>query len=70
MNTHERVPIVRKEGIAIYGRVIDAKGKLGRYEVISDFESDTNIYHQFADAERAMDRQLDTQAKRLLNKQR
>lgn len=55
MNTHERVPVVRKEWATIYGRVIDTKGKLGRYEVISDqFGHDGNVYASFAEAENKM----------------
>lgn len=56
MNKHERVPIVRKEWGTIYGRVIDHKGKLGRYEVISEhFGHDGNVYNLFSDAEKKMD---------------
>lgn len=56
MNPHERVPIVRKQGITIYGRVIDTKGKLGRYEVMSDYWGhDGKVYATFADAEARFD---------------
>ncbi len=52
MNTHERVPIVRKDWGTIYGRVVNTSNKLGRYEVISDqYGHDNNVYHSFAEAE-------------------
>lgn len=52
MNTHERVPIVRKEWGAIYGRVINTSGKLGKYEVISEqFGHDEVVYHSLSEAE-------------------
>lgn len=52
MYNSERIPIVRKEWGTIYGRVVDNKGKLGRYEVISEtFGHDGNVYYTFAEAE-------------------
>ncbi len=53
MNYSERVLIVSRDGTAIYGRVIDNAGKLGRFEVISDYwGNDGQVYHQYSEAER------------------
>ena len=55
MNHSELVPVVRKDGVTIYGKVIDSKGKLGQYQVYSDISGgDSNTYNSFADAEKRM----------------
>lgn len=51
MKSSERVPIARSSGITIYGRVVDAKGKLGNYEVISDNGGHEGNYAQYSEAE-------------------
>ena len=52
MNPHERIPIERKEGVTIYGRMIDKNGKLGRYEVFSEhLGSNGIVYHEYSAAE-------------------
>ncbi len=49
----ERVPIIRRNGITIYGRVIDGKGKLGQYEVYTTHSTnELTTYGTFADAEK------------------
>ncbi len=52
MSKYERIPIERREGVTIYGRVIGENGRLGRYEVFSDIAgSDGVVYHEYAHAE-------------------
>jgi hypothetical protein len=43
----QRVVILRKGDTAMYGRVLDKTGKIGRYEV------NGSLYHRFAEAEAA-----------------
>ncbi len=51
----ELVPIERKEGVTIYGRVIGKGGKLGLFEVHSDFSVwDEIIYSLYPQAETRM----------------
>lgn len=52
MNHSERIPIIRSEAGAIYGRIVGAGGRLGRYEVIMDFWGHLGTFAHFADAER------------------
>jgi hypothetical protein len=55
MNKHERHPIERSEGVTIYGRVIDKNGKLGRYEVFSDYLGSSGmVFHNYYEAETRM----------------
>lgn len=47
------IPIERKMGVTIYGRVIGKGGKLGQFEVISDYFPDLEIvYSTYAEAEK------------------
>lgn len=47
----ELVPIERKAGVTLYGRVIGPNGKLGQYEVHSEhLRHDGNVYGLYADA--------------------
>lgn len=48
---YERIPIMRHEGVTLYGRVINTKGKLGRYEVIDESRGHEGEYASFAEAE-------------------
>ena len=51
-NINERVTVVRKSGISIIGKTIDHKGKLGNYEVHSDYWGwDNKVYQQYSEAE-------------------
>lgn len=53
MITSDRIPIVRREGVTLYGRVIGAGGKIGRFEVISDLRGNNGeVYNTYADAEK------------------
>lgn len=47
----EKVPIVRKHGITLYGRVINKGGKLGNFEVIDNLRGHEGEFSNFADAE-------------------
>ncbi len=51
MRQTERVPIMRTERATLYGRVIDNKGKLGRYEVHSPSLGMGGPYATFKEAE-------------------
>lgn len=49
------IPIERKSGVTLYGRIISTGGKLGQFEVHSDWARyDGLVYNQYADAERRM----------------
>jgi hypothetical protein len=50
MNNSHRVPILRIGDTALYGRILDNTGKIGRYEV------NGVLYHRFAEAEAAFKR--------------
>lgn len=53
MNIHQRIPVESKEGVTIYGRVINNAGKMGLYEVFSDYwGTNGEVYHKYADAEK------------------
>lgn len=41
----ELVPIERKSGVTLYGKVLDNNGKLGQFEVHSDFMISSGIIH-------------------------
>jgi len=52
MENKERVLVVRKNGVSIYGRVVNNGGKLGRYEVEKDWmRNDGHVYFTYAEAE-------------------
>lgn len=52
MNNTERVLVVRKNGVSIYGSVVGKGGKLGQYEVEKDWmRHDGNVYFTYAEAE-------------------
>lgn len=64
-NIHERIPIVSHSGCTIYGRVIGTTGKLGLYEVFSDYwGTDGTVYHQFARAETRFNEIVDRNKKK------
>lgn len=49
------VPVERKQGVTIYGRVINTNGKLGQYEVHSDWvRYDGITYNDYPSAENKM----------------
>lgn len=49
------IPIERKNDVTIYGRVTNQSGKLGQFEVHSEWaKHDNTIYGLYADAERRM----------------
>lgn len=49
------IPIERKDGVTIYGRIVTIWGKLGQYEVHSDFLGhDGIVYSLYSDAQRRM----------------
>lgn len=50
MISFERVVILRRGDVALYGRVLDQTGKLGRYEV------NGHLYHSFVEAEAAFNK--------------
>jgi hypothetical protein len=49
--TNNRIPIQSKQGITIYGREIDHKRKLGRFEVYAPSEGRMGPYSTYAEAE-------------------
>lgn len=52
---NELIPIERKEGVTIYGRVIDKSGRLGQFEVHSDHSRyDGHVYSKYKEAETRM----------------
>lgn len=49
---NERVTIVDKDGISIIGKTLNTTGKLGNYEVHSDYWGwDNKVYQQYPEAE-------------------
>ena len=48
------VPIVRKEGVTIYGRVIGHKGRLGQFILYNSHTGEQIDYTLFSDAEKHM----------------
>jgi len=49
------IPIERKDGVTLYGRIIGKGGKLGQYEVHSDWSRfDGNVYCDYKAAETRM----------------
>jgi hypothetical protein len=49
------VPIERRDGVTLYGKVVGKGGKLGQYEVHSDWTRyDGQVYAQYHDAETKM----------------
>jgi hypothetical protein len=53
--SQELIPIERKEGVTLYGRIVDGRNKLGQYEVHSDVLGyDGIVYPLYKDAERRM----------------
>jgi len=47
-----KVLIERRNGVSLYGKVIDAKGRLGQFEVESEFiRNKGEVYHIYAQAE-------------------
>lgn len=55
----ERVVVTSKDGVTIYGKVIDTNGKLGQYEVESIHRQASGFsYHSFAEAEKEYERLL------------
>jgi hypothetical protein len=52
---NELIPIERKEGVTIYGRIIGKGGKLGQYECYSERQgADKNVYSNYSDAQKRM----------------
>jgi len=49
---HTLVPIVRKDGLAIYGKVIGPGGKLGQYEFHNSYTREVIHYSLFSEAEK------------------
>ena len=49
------IPIERKGGVTLYGRIVDGKCKLGNYQVHSDrFGLDSNTYTSVSEAQKRM----------------
>jgi hypothetical protein len=47
------IPIERSNGVTIYGRLVGNNGRLGQYEVHSDFQyTGRDTYHNLSDAQR------------------
>lgn len=55
MKEQKLIPIERKSGVTIYGRIIGQGGRLGQYEVHSDILGhDGTVYHLYKDAQTRM----------------
>lgn len=55
MKQNELIPIERKDGVTIYGRIVGKGGKLGQYEVHSDFQKFDDLIHvNYSDAQTRM----------------
>ena len=51
----ELVPIERRDGVTIYGKVVNLKGKLGQFEVHSEvLGNNGNVYTSYKEAENRM----------------
>jgi hypothetical protein len=48
----QKTCIVSSHGCSIYGEVINAHGKLGRFEVIDDYSHGAGEYATYSEAER------------------
>jgi len=48
---HENIPIERCEGVTLYGKQIDTKGRLGQFTVYSDKHGISGPYTLYKDAE-------------------
>jgi hypothetical protein len=49
------IPIERKDGVTLYGKVIDKNGRLGQFEVHSDIlGNNRTVYHLLSDAQNRM----------------
>ena len=52
MQQNNLIPIVRREGVTIYGQVINSKNQLGQFQVHSDHSGwDGRTYSLLVDAE-------------------
>jgi len=54
MQDSKMVPVVRKYGITVYGKVINPSGKLGQYELHTHYAKPIE-YTTFKEAERRFD---------------
>jgi hypothetical protein len=55
MKNSQLIAIESKSGVTLYGRVIDSKGKLGQFEVHSDFAGTGGfVYHLYKEAQNRM----------------
>ncbi len=51
----ELVPIERKQGVTIYGKVLDTKGRLGQFEVHSNMLGNNGkVYSLYSEAKTRM----------------
>lgn len=56
MINQDSVVIERKSGVTIYAKVINPQGKVGKFEVVSDFHKNEGAtYHTLTDAQKRMD---------------
>ncbi len=52
ISNKEKVVIERRNGVTIYGKVIDNKGRLGQFSVYSDYLGDNGaVYTLLSDAQ-------------------
>lgn len=69
MYTSKLIPIERKEGVTIYGRIIGKNGKLGQFEVSSNvLGNNGSVYHLYPDAEKRMNILIGFQQNKSKNK--
>lgn len=61
--TGQMIPVERKDGVTLYGKVLNASGKLGQFEVHSTQMSDNgNVYGTFKEARNRMDAMIGVKA--------
>lgn len=64
MNKNEMVVIERRDGVTIYGRIIDGKNRLGQYEVHSEkLGNNGSVFHLLKEAQQRMNALIGVQKK-------
>lgn len=66
MENSNKIKVSSKNGIVIFGKIINNQNKLGQFEIHSPYHKKTNhVYHNYLDAESEVDRLIGTKTSRL-----
>ena len=64
MKNSEMVVIERRDGVTIYGKIVDGKNKLGQYEVHSEkLGNNGSVFHLLKEAQQRMNALIGVQTK-------